>query len=132
MSTVIVKEWMKSARLDLDSIHCMINEEHLTPVVAFHAQQAIEKTLKGWLEFKNVKIPKTHKLQSLYALSDLDLGIDEDLLIILDDLYVDSRYPGEFGLLPAGNPTLEDARDFYQLAGYVFDNVCQQLNIEHL
>ncbi len=132
MSMMIVKEWMKSAKLDLDCIHCMINEEHLTPVIAFHAQQAIEKTLKGWLEFKNVKTPKTHKLQSLFALAALDLEIDEDLLIVLDDLYIDSRYPGEFGLLPEGNPTTEDAKQFYVLAEYVFDKACQQLNIQDL
>lgn len=132
MSTEIVKEWLKSAKLDLDSIHCMINMEHLTPVVAFHAQQAIEKAFKAWLEFKNVKTPKTHKLQFLLDLSAIDLDIDEDLLIILDDLYIVSRYPGDFGLLPEGNPTIEDAKQFYALAEYVFDNMCQLLNIHEL
>lgn len=132
MNMLVVKEWSRSAKLDLDSIYYLINQEHLTPVIAFHAQQAIEKTLKGRLEFKNVKALKTHKLQSLFALAAIDLEIDEDVLIVLDDLYVDSRYPGEFGLLPEGNPTTEDARQFYGLAEYVFDRVCQQLNFQDL
>ncbi len=44
-----------AARLDLDNIFYIVEVEHLTPVVALHAQQAIEKSLKALLEFNNIK-----------------------------------------------------------------------------
>jgi HEPN domain-containing protein len=130
MNEEIVTEWLKSAQLDLASIHYLIDKEHLTPIVAFHAQQAIEKTIKGLLESKNLRVPKTHKLQSLFALADVDFEFDNDLLIILDDLYIDARYPGELGLLPEGNPSIADTKKFQIVAEYVFETVCNQLSIK--
>jgi len=45
-------QWLKAAKDDLDSIGYIINAEHLTNIVAFHSQQAIEKTFKSLLEYK--------------------------------------------------------------------------------
>ena len=75
-------EWLNAAKLDLDSISCIIEVENLTPVVAFHAQQAVEKSLKALLEFKQIRIAKIHKLQTLIERIDLDLEIDKSILII--------------------------------------------------
>jgi len=47
----------------------------------------------------------------------------------MDSLYIDSRYPGEMGLLPYGNPTLEDAKEFYDFALYIFNKVCSILEM---
>jgi len=33
-------------------------------------------------------------------------------MTILHQLYIDARYPVDFGLLPYGKPSLEDARRF--------------------
>jgi len=55
---------------------------------------------------------------------------EDDLILVLDDLYIDSRYPGDFGLLPDGKPTLEDAQQFYALAAKVFEDVCNLLGVE--
>ena len=41
---------------------------------------------------------------------------DEDIIISLDSLYIESRYPGEFGLLPEGKPTIQQAIIFYAFA----------------
>jgi len=43
----LVNEWLKAALLDLKNIEKIINDEFLTPMVAFHAHQAIEKSLKA-------------------------------------------------------------------------------------
>jgi len=40
-------EWLKAAKDDLDLINKIINESNLTNLAAFHAQQAVEKSLKG-------------------------------------------------------------------------------------
>ncbi len=42
--------------------------------------------------------------------------IELDLLILLDQLYIDSRYPGEMGLLPDGKPTVDESTKFFYLA----------------
>ncbi|MFH0783889.1 MAG: hypothetical protein V2B20_18305 [Pseudomonadota bacterium] len=44
------------------------------------------------------------------------LDLDEDMLSLLNKLYIDSRYPGNFGLLPSGAPSLEDAEQFFAFA----------------
>ena len=42
---------------------------------------------------------------------------------MLDSLYIDARYPGDFGLLPDGKPTLDDAQAFYNFAEKIFKNI---------
>ena len=47
----------------------------------------------------------------------IDLDIDEDLLSIVNDIYLESRYPGEIGLLDNGSmPTIEQANLFFNFA----------------
>ena len=46
-----------------------------------------------------------------------DFGFDEDLLATLNDIYLESRYPGEIGLLNDGSiPTIEQANTFFLFA----------------
>lgn len=121
-------EWLKSARDDLLLIEHILFDEHLTHLVAFHAQQAIEKSLKALLEDRNQKVPKTHSLNRLYALVGEDMQeLNSDLLHTLDGLYIESRYPGEFGLLPDGKPSLEDARSFYDFAVSSYETVSKSM-----
>ncbi|WP_045221126.1 HEPN domain-containing protein [Desulfonatronum thioautotrophicum] len=122
-------EWLKAARLDLDSIPYILHVEHLTPVVAFHAQQSVEKSLKALLEFKGRHIPKTHKLQTLFDSAEPEFEIDEEILLVLDDLYIDARYPGDFGLLPDGVPSVEHAVTFYRFAQDVYFNISDFIGI---
>ncbi len=77
------------------------------------------------MEFLRRSVPKEHSTIRLYGLvaDALDMELDQDILIDLDDLYIDARYPGELGLLPYGRPTLDDARQFYQFAAEVYRKV---------
>jgi len=54
---------------------------------------------------------------------------NEDILEDLNSLYIDSRYPSSFGLLPDGKPTLEDAKRFYEFTLEIFERVCILLGI---
>jgi hypothetical protein len=36
---------------------------------------------------------------------------------------IDSRYPADFGLLPDGKPTIENAEEFYDAASSVYEVV---------
>ena len=55
---------------------------------------------------------------------------EEDILENLNELYIESRYPVDFGLLPDGKPSLDDAKRFYDFAEELFDRVCNILNID--
>ena len=46
----MTKEWLKAAKDDLDVIEKIIEIDHLTNMVAFHAQQAVEKSFNAVLE----------------------------------------------------------------------------------
>ncbi len=130
MASIQAKEWLKAGYCDLRNIEYILDDSLLTHIVAFHSQQAVEKTLKAYLESSNRKIPKIHKLQTLLDLIELELDVDENILQLLDKLYIDSRYPGDMGLLPYGNPTLENARDFYEFAQNIFEQFCEILDVE--
>ena len=87
--------------------------------------------MKAILEEYEIDYPKIHKLVKLKTLVPVELkDIDEDMLFILDDLYIESRYPGELGLLPNGKPTLEDAKEFYQFAQQLFNQICVILEFD--
>ena len=125
----ITEDWLESAKMDLDNIELIITRESLTPVMSFHAQQAVEKSLKAYLEEKGIQFRKIHDLVTLYGLLENELPqLDKNILERLNGLYIDSRYPGELGLLPEGRPSLEDVREFYEFAKYVYETVIKYLD----
>ncbi len=128
---IATKEWLKSASYDLLTVKRIINDELLTHIVAFHSQQAIEKSLKALMEECEIDIPKIHHLVKLnYIVRDKFLIENTEILKRLDELYIDARYPSELGLLPEGKPSIEDAREFYEFAVQVFNQVCALVEIE--
>ncbi len=121
----ITKEWLIRASEDLAVAKEIIDREFLTNMVAFHSQQAIEKSFKAVLEEGEKVVPKIHNLVRLYQLvkNALDFKVDEMVLHEISDVYLDARYPGELGLLPYGKPTLEDAQRFYEVANNIHENI---------
>jgi HEPN domain-containing protein len=61
----ITKEWLDRAKDDLDTIEKILDEDHLTNVSAFHAQQVVEKVFKAVIEEFGLSFAKTHKLEFL-------------------------------------------------------------------
>ena len=114
----ITNEWLKSAKNDLDTIEAIISKTELTGVVSFHSQQCIEKVLKAIIEEFEISMIKTHDLIKLIGLvpTDCPIQFDEDKMTLLNKLYIESRYPGELGLLPDGKPSPQTAKDFYEYA----------------
>ncbi|MBW1929153.1 MAG: HEPN domain-containing protein [Deltaproteobacteria bacterium] len=125
----ITEEWLKAAQDDLMVIERIMDTEHLTHMVALHAQQAIEKSIKAVMEEKQIKVTKTHNLGTLFSKikHSFPVMLDQDLLKTLDSLYLDSRYPSDLGLLPNGKPSLEDAQKFYQEARKFYESVKKEL-----
>ena len=124
------EQWLESAELDLGSIGLIILREDLTPVAAFHSQQCVEKCFKAVLEEHSEKVPKEHSTLKLYGLIRelIPLKADMEILTDLDGLYIESRYPGELGLLPNGKPTLADAQQFYNFAQSIYEQVKRMLD----
>jgi HEPN domain-containing protein len=111
------REWLKAACDDLAVIDRIIPDENLSHIVAFHAQQAVEKLLKAIIEEREIEIPKIHKLKTLFSIADINLSQeDNEIVQLLDSLYIEARYPGELGLLPNGKPSIEDAQRFSDFA----------------
>lgn len=130
MSLVLAKEWLRAAYLDLENISYIIHVEHLTSIIAFHSQQSIEKSLKACLASQNENLPKIHSLNKLFDLCDKQFSnTNNDLVNLLDSLYIESRYPSDIGLLPYGKPTLDDAKEFYAFADTIFKHICTLLDI---
>ncbi|HZL11033.1 MAG TPA: HEPN domain-containing protein [Prolixibacteraceae bacterium] len=116
------KDWLNSAESDLQLIQEIISLENLTHLSAFHAQQAIEKSFKAIIEEFDLGFIKSHSLEMLYnKVNDkISTRINSDLLILLDQLYIDARYPGELGLLPDGKPSILEAESFFDLGKQLF------------
>ena len=129
MASFQAKEWLKAAYSDLRSIEHIMNDSFLTHVVAFHSQQVIEKSLKSIMENASISVPKVHKLETLVSKINIELKFNVDILEILDLLYIESRYPGDIGLLPHEKPTLKDAKEFYDAAQNIFKQTCELLYI---
>ena len=121
MKNTIIDEWLKAAASDLAVIDSISDRVDLTHMVAFHAQQCIGKCLKAVIEHYELAVPKTHSLDRLFQLlsegMDLeDIPLTQEMIDLLDDLYIDARYPGEMGLLPDGLPSKEQAANMDRAA----------------
>ena len=112
------REWLNAAGDDLITIEKLLDNPILTNIVAFHSQQAIEKSLKAIIEENGIVFIKTHNLQTLFLKIEevIPFSVNELILSELDRLYVDARYPGDLGLMPYGKPTLKEAEIYFQEA----------------
>ena len=68
-----VKKWLKKADADLRVSKELLNLNEEPWIITFHAQQAIEKYLKAYLVYRQVRFKKTHDILEL-----LNLCINED------------------------------------------------------
>ena len=121
----LTSEWLKNAKLDLLTIEKILDSDLLTGVIAFHAQQTMEKIFKAVLEENNIEIPKIHGLIRLYVLSQefFKIILDLNMLKTLDSLYISTRYPSDFALLPDGKPSMKEAKEFYNFALSFYEQV---------
>lgn len=120
------KAWMAKAAADLAAgTHELTAVPPFTADAVFHAQQAAEKALKGFLAWHDVPFGKTHDLA---ALGRLCAQIDEGLAPLgqraarLTDYAWKYRYPGE-----PEEPSREEAESALALAREVYDAVLGRL-----
>jgi HEPN domain-containing protein len=126
-----VEAWIEFAERDLLTVFEIIENPDLTNVVTFHCQQAIEKYFKAIILEYNKPLLKIHNLLALYGTIKefINLELNEDLLSTVNDIYLESRYPGEIGLLDDGSmPTSEQANQFFNLAKEVESKIKSELS----
>jgi len=126
----LTKDWILLADGDLCAAEIILNDEsHLTNICAFHCQQAIEKYMKAYLIEKSIPLIKTHDLIKLNGMiSEVEnIGIDEKKLFAVNEIYIETRYPGELGLVPSGMPTNEEVNRFLEYAKEIKTIICQSL-----
>lgn len=124
--------WTFFADKDLQMAELAVDNEELSSEVTFHSQQAIEKYLKAFLAKHKIAIKKTHDLVDIYSevVKIKDMGLDEILLQEIKDLYIESRYPSNIGLLADGSmPTKEDAQNYLNFAKKVAGIVKAELEL---
>ncbi|MDI3280665.1 MAG: HEPN domain-containing protein [Bacillota bacterium] len=103
----------------------MNDTEGIYNQVCFHAQQCVEKALKGLLEHRGYLPPPTHKLADLIPLTESMIAEDlEDEIRLLDRFYIPTRYPDALpGLLPDGLPEKDAAQEALSVAKRVLEEV---------
>lgn len=91
--------WFLKAESDLSTARRVLDGEGPFDTACFHAQQAAEKYLKGFLAFKEQPIPRTHNLEELARLC-ADMSGAPDLSAVdvteLTPFAVQMRYDFEF------------------------------------
>ena len=64
----LARGWLLKARSDLNVCRRMLETDGPYDTSCFHAQQAIEKSLKALLAFHGQPVPRTHDLEELQRL----------------------------------------------------------------
>jgi HEPN domain-containing protein len=78
-----VKKWIAKAEEDFETALNLMNQNWpFREIVAFHAQQAVEKYLKAFLIRHEIEFPKTHDIG---ALLELVGGVDPKAAADLHD-----------------------------------------------
>lgn len=92
---ILIQEWLDHSRKDLDSavfLTKMMPEP--LEIICFHCQQSVEKALKAYLSFLNLRPPRTHDLDELIGMcNNEEITSLRDATIPLNDYSVMVRYP---------------------------------------
>ena len=120
-----VRAWLQKAALDLRAAEyeTAAAEPGLWADIAFHAQQAAEKSLEAFLAWHDV--PFRHNIQELglaCAALDATLSTIVDRAVPLTEYAWKFRYPGE-----PDEPTRNEAEEALATARGVFDAVLSRL-----
>lgn len=119
-------QWLKKADNDLITARqTLLLEDAPTDTICFHAQQAIEKSLKGLLTFYSVSFPKIHELLRLLDLALTYLPELENFrtdFAEITNYSVEVRYPDVWL-----EPSREDAEHALKIAEQIVTNVRKKM-----
>jgi HEPN domain-containing protein len=121
--TGTVSDWLAKAHDDLRTVELLeAFDDYPCVVAAFHCQQAVEKSLKAFLTWRNVAFLFRHDLGYLLDLCkeiDTEFAALESQIDGLSPYAVEMRYPADLPL----TPTREDVEQFYRQAQTAYEFV---------
>ncbi len=125
----MTNQWLEFAHKDLLACQAMAKQEYLLNIAAFHAQQCVEKAFKAILVEQDLPVPKIHSLMSLFdkIAEMIDFSVDDQLLDLIDKVYIEARYPVGLGMLPSGMPSVDLVNQMCDFAEYIYTNVVRLL-----
>jgi HEPN domain-containing protein len=129
MKKEIILRWFRKAESDLKVVkHLLTIDEPPTDALSFHCQQAIEKYLKAFLTFHDVRVKKIHDLEAILNLcieQDVEFkSLDKEKISSLSLFAVDVRYPEEFYI-----PSLDEVKEYFEITLKVKEFVLKKLEI---
>ena len=91
------QEWFERGDRDIETAQLLYDEQGYADAITYHIQQAIEKSLKGYLVLNGQRPPRVHDLDTLLNFVS---RLEPDLYLPFIDLseratryYLEERYP---------------------------------------
>ena len=113
-----VQQWLIKSEHDLQAAQLLFDTQaSLLDVVVYHCQQSVEKALKGYLSFQDVRFPKTHNLSVLLVSCisfNQSFSSFYEIAETLTPYATEFRYPSD-----VIEPEREEAEEAIAMAGTV-------------
>ena len=120
----LAKSWLGFANEDRIACERLLDTGGIEGVVAFHAQQVVEKSLKAVIVAAGSQPPRVHDLTRLLAIAQelaaLELPCSEDTIARVDQYYTLSRYPQSLEVLGPPRPSHGELAEMVSCAADVY------------
>lgn len=121
------KDWLEKSQKDLNAAIILKQNECGNDIVTFHCQQSIEKSLKGFLLYKQGEIIEGHSLIYLCKQSIIyDPGLKTFLkeCAFVNQYYIETRYPADNQIIV----TDEETEDCIKIAETIYLQISKNIN----
>lgn len=126
----LVKGWLMRARNDLRSAEILsAAADPVLDTAIYHCQQAAEKSLKAWLQSRDIPFPKTHDLGDLIEIAardDSGFIVHSGAASLLTPYAIEFRYPG---FCRDALPSIEEFQEAYASACSISNFVRRKLDV---
>lgn len=127
--TKYVENWFARAEEDLNAVRLLLKKGGSSNLACFHAQQAVEKYLKGFLAHHEIHVRKIHDLESLLEeCENIDRSFKNfhNVATFLSQFYIESRYPDDY--IEFGH---KDAEKAFKIAQKIKEFVLKEIREEN-
>lgn len=127
-----VQRWFSNANEDLRVAEVLfqLDAKKYLRTIPYHAQQAAEKSIKGYLAHKKIKFPSVHDIGKL---ATLVLSINPELTDLLKEADELTDYAVQFRYPDAVNrrdPTIKDAKEALKIAKKTYESMTSLIPFE--
>ena len=120
------KDWLEKAQRDIRAAKVLKENSCGNDIVAFHAQQAIVKVLKGYLLKETSKIVEGHSLIYLCKNAAQTIGKLKSKLkdcAFVNQYYIETRYPADAPLIVTDEEVNECISISEQIYAIILENL---------